>query len=66
MDTIRLFSFLFLKEAQCDLFHVLFLYTTNVGLSWYTGSDRKADADAGYLSTKVICLIESLLEYRFG
>jgi endoribonuclease Dicer len=43
----------------------MLFYTVNVGLYWYIGSDAKADMDAGYLTSKVTCLVDSLLEYRF-
>ncbi|XP_049381530.1 endoribonuclease Dicer homolog 2-like [Solanum stenotomum] len=34
------------------------------GPHWSIGGDIQANADAGYLSSKVNCLLESLLEYR--
>ncbi|KAG5600285.1 hypothetical protein H5410_031655 [Solanum commersonii] len=34
------------------------------GPHWSIGGDIQANADAGYLSSKVTCLLESLLEYR--
>ncbi|KAK6786604.1 hypothetical protein RDI58_015129 [Solanum bulbocastanum] len=34
------------------------------GPQWSIGGDIQANADAGYLSSKVTCLLESLLEYR--
>lgn len=34
------------------------------GPCWSIGADTKADLDSGYLTTKVVCLVESLLEYR--
>ncbi|CAN4114972.1 unnamed protein product [Withania somnifera] len=34
------------------------------GQHWSIGGDIQANADAGYLSSKVNCLLESLLEYR--
>ncbi|KAK0593324.1 hypothetical protein LWI29_034760 [Acer saccharum] len=33
------------------------------GLKWSIGDDLKSNVDAGLLTTKVFCLIESLLEY---
>ncbi|KAK6915779.1 Helicase, C-terminal [Dillenia turbinata] len=34
------------------------------GLGWSVGDDITADMEAGFLTSKVVCLIESLLEYR--
>ncbi|TMW86618.1 hypothetical protein EJD97_021111 [Solanum chilense] len=34
------------------------------GPHWSIGGDIQANVDAGYLSSKVTCLLESLLEYR--
>ncbi|KAM7525882.1 hypothetical protein LguiA_015784 [Lonicera macranthoides] len=34
------------------------------GPNWSIANDTEANVDAGYLTIKVICLIESLLEYR--
>ncbi|KAL0920159.1 hypothetical protein M5K25_009276 [Dendrobium thyrsiflorum] len=40
------------------------LLSKNVPAGWCIGDDLKADVEAGYLTTKVSCLVRSLLEYR--
>uniref|UniRef100_A0A0V0J0M9 Putative ovule protein n=1 Tax=Solanum chacoense TaxID=4108 RepID=A0A0V0J0M9_SOLCH len=42
----------------------IFLARLPSGPHWSIGGDIQANADAGYLSSKVNCLLESLLEYR--
>ncbi|KAK2658225.1 hypothetical protein Ddye_004758 [Dipteronia dyeriana] len=42
----------------------LFLTYIPSGLKWSSGDNLKSNVDAGLLTTKVFCLIESLLEYR--
>ncbi|XP_055829779.1 endoribonuclease Dicer homolog 2 [Solanum dulcamara] len=42
----------------------IFLARLPSGPHWSIGGDIQANADAGYLSSKVNCLLQSLLEYR--
>lgn len=42
----------------------LSLLTIPLGPEWSIG-DLDADMEAGFLTSKVVCLIKSLLEYRF-
>ncbi|XP_060186301.1 endoribonuclease Dicer homolog 2-like isoform X1 [Lycium barbarum] len=42
----------------------VFLSRLPSGSHWSIGGDIQANTDAGYLTSKVTCLIESLLEYR--
>ena len=37
----------------------------HLGQGWSIGDDINADKVAGYLSSKVVSLIESLLDYRY-
>lgn len=57
---LHVFDFFML--SQICLTHSLF--AANIGPHWSIGGDIQANTDAGYLSSKVHCLVESLLEYR--
>ena len=40
------------------------LFTLNSGAGWSIGDDSKFNMDSGLLTEKIVCLVESLLEYR--
>ncbi|KAK3028008.1 LOW QUALITY PROTEIN: hypothetical protein RJ639_040007, partial [Escallonia herrerae] len=40
------------------------VFSTRIPSDWVIGDCIKATAEAGYLTMKIVCLIESLLEYR--
>ncbi|KAK3016702.1 hypothetical protein RJ639_005640 [Escallonia herrerae] len=40
------------------------VFSTRIPSDWVIGDCMKATAEAGYLTMKTVCLIESLLEYR--
>ncbi|XP_020580814.1 endoribonuclease Dicer homolog 2a-like [Phalaenopsis equestris] len=50
-----------LRKFSHDSFNFL---SKNVPAEWYVGDDLKADIEAGYLTSKVSCLVRSLSEYR--
>ena len=49
---------IFLKYWLSFLFH-------HIGPDWIIANNVKASVDAGLLTTKVFCLVESLFEYRY-
>ncbi|KAL7252377.1 hypothetical protein ACSBR1_007043 [Camellia fascicularis] len=51
------------RDFSLDAFKVFSNYIPS-GPHWSIGDDINANMDAGYISSKVICLIESLLDYR--
>ncbi|KAA8537034.1 hypothetical protein F0562_029512 [Nyssa sinensis] len=51
------------RDYSLDSFRVFSRFIPS-GPDWCIGDDIKASMDAGYLTSKVLCLIESLLEYR--
>ncbi|XP_041017414.1 endoribonuclease Dicer homolog 2 isoform X7 [Juglans microcarpa x Juglans regia] len=52
------------KHFSLDAFHAFSTYIPS-GPDWSIGNDVKANMDAGLLTSKVVCLIESLHEYRY-
>ncbi|KAK8938938.1 hypothetical protein KSP39_PZI010999 [Platanthera zijinensis] len=46
----------FSRDSSC-------LFSESITAGWSIGDDLKADVEAGYLTTKVSCLVLSLLEY---
>ncbi|GMH07608.1 hypothetical protein Nepgr_009448 [Nepenthes gracilis] len=46
-----------------DVFKLLSSYVPS-GLEWSNCDNMKADVEAGFLTAKTLCLVESLLEYR--
>ncbi|XP_052186204.1 endoribonuclease Dicer homolog 2-like isoform X2 [Diospyros lotus] len=51
------------RDFSLDVFKVFSAYIPS-GQGWSIGDDLNADKVAGYLSSKVVSLIESLLDYR--
>ncbi|GLT72572.1 hypothetical protein SLA2020_444960 [Shorea laevis] len=51
------------ESFSLDSFHAFSTYVPS-GPEWSIGSNVEANMDAGLLTSKVVCLIESLLEYR--
>ncbi|CAK9167068.1 unnamed protein product, partial [Ilex paraguariensis] len=51
------------RDFCCDVLGAFSTYIPS-GPHWSIGNDRNSDLVAGYLTSKVICLVESLLGYR--
>ncbi|KAK8582828.1 hypothetical protein V6N13_069596 [Hibiscus sabdariffa] len=51
------------RSFSSDAFHAIQTCIPS-GPDWGIANDVKASVDAGFLTSKVLCLIESLLEYR--
>ncbi|CAI9090837.1 OLC1v1025698C1 [Oldenlandia corymbosa var. corymbosa] len=58
------FYFNLLVAFNCLFLNLLVPFALNTGPEWCIGCDTDADINAGYLTSKVICLYDSLLEYR--
>ena len=60
----------FLKKNCCFLLlfvaYIPSFFLITSGPGWSIGDNISASMDAGLLTSKVICLIESLLEYRLA
>ncbi|KAL3520480.1 hypothetical protein ACH5RR_018629 [Cinchona calisaya] len=52
-----------IKNFSLDASKIFFEWIPS-GPEWCVGCDTQADISAGYLTSKVICLVDSLLEYR--
>lgn len=63
-ELLLMFLLFFYCPKYC-FFYLFCLFTMNIGPEWCIGCDTQADVKAGYLTSKVICLFDSLLEYRW-
>ncbi|KAE8698887.1 Endoribonuclease Dicer-like protein 2 [Hibiscus syriacus] len=52
-----------IRNFSSDAFHAIKACLPS-GIYWTIGNDIKASVNAGFLTTKVLCLTESLFEYR--
>ncbi|KAH9734176.1 Endoribonuclease Dicer [Citrus sinensis] len=52
-----------MKKFGSDAFQALVTYIPS-GAGWSIGDDSKFNVDSGLLTEKIVCLVESLLEYR--
>ncbi|KAH9670561.1 Endoribonuclease Dicer [Citrus sinensis] len=52
-----------MKKFGSDAFQALVTYIPS-GAGWSIGDDSKFNMDSGLLTEKIVCLVESLLEYR--
>ncbi|KAK9292106.1 hypothetical protein L1049_020064 [Liquidambar formosana] len=60
---LDLFGEKIIKDFSNDAAKIFSAYIPS-GLKWSIGDNVKANMDAGFLTSKVLCLIESILEYR--
>ncbi len=59
---LKNFCFMLLVVAYIPSFFLII----PSGLGWSIGDNVRANMDEGLLTSKVVCLIESLLEYRLA
>ncbi|KAG6645299.1 endoribonuclease Dicer homolog 2-like isoform X1 [Carya illinoinensis] len=62
-DKLDVFGETIVKDFSLDAFHTFSSYIPS-GPDWPIGDNIKENMDEGLITSKVVCLIESLLDYR--